>query len=468
MEIQLKEIRLLNFKCFQDLTIPLLPRLTDCPDYQKMYSNLIVLVAKNGEGKTTILEAISYLLGSIIARFPGLSCPNLKDSDIKQKISITSSGRLKISVEDYCFIQAKANTSTMGEIIWDRMKKQDSSREINGTIPTRYILAQINRFTDSIKDCRSTSDDSTELIPVIAYYDTQRAVLKKKPERLRYVQSVFSSYDGYKDALVGSLNYKHLIEWMYYIENEDRKEREISGSWDYHSIAQQTISLAISKLLPGYANLHMVSKPLDLAIDYYDEYGQIIKMDRVDSQLSDGFKTVLVLVLDIVSRIIMLNSDIPDITPEQLLQTSGVVLIDEIDLHLHPSWQQHILQDLIKAFPNIQFIVSTHSPQVVSGIPKECLRIFANKELQTIENQTQGTETDTILASVFDTEASIQNLEIVKDYNKLLQMLAEETFGEEWDALYQKLEKHYGPDSPQLVAVQLQIEYLKKRKSLKR
>lgn len=456
MEIRLKEIRLLNFKCFQDLTLSLLPNFDACSDYQ----NLTVLVAKNGEGKTTILEAISYLLGSIIARFPGLSAPNLKDSDIKQELSTTSRGRTTISREAYCFIQAKAET-LMGEVIWDRIKKNDSSQELSGTIPERYVLTQINKYADSIKARRNPSNGSKDLIPVIAYYDTQRSVLKKKPERLRYAQSIFSAYDGYKDALVGNLNYKHLIEWMYYIENEDRKERERVGSWGYHSIDQQTISLAISKLLPGYTNLHIVSKPLDLAIDYYNKQGQIVKTDRIDSQLSDGFKTVLVLVLDIVSRIIMLNSDIPDITPKQLMQTPGIVLIDEIDLHLHPSWQQSILQDLVKAFPNIQFIVSTHSPQVVSGVPKECLRIFSNKELKPIEDQTQGAETDTVLASVFGTEASIQDLEIVKDYNRLLQMLAEGNFGEEWDLLYQKLEKHYGVHSPQLTRVQLQMEYLK-------
>ena len=466
MFIQLKRIELKNFRCFRELSLPLLPDIeTSVPDYQKIYSNLTVLVAKNGEGKTAVLEAISYLLGCMISRFPQISVPKFKDSDYRQEWTVTPNGLKRSKRDSYMRLQAFAKTSTSEEITWDMLKKRDASEKVAQSLPPRVNLNQIYKFADGILDIENSNNIREELYPVIAYYNTQRAVIWKKPERRRLIRKKLDQYDGYKGALEGHLNYKYMIEWISLIEDEQRKERERLRSWDYVSKESQTIQLAIEKLLPGYRNLRVETKPLDLAIDYCSENGQVIKSDRIDSQLSDGYKTVLVLLLDIVSRILRLNSDVDNITPERLLQSPGIVLIDEIDLHLHPFWQQRVLHDLVVTFPNIQFIVSTHSPQVISGIPKECVRIFSNAELLPVEEQTQGVETDTILASIFGTEASIQDLEIVQDYNTLLEMLAEQNFsGEAWDALYQKVEKHYGKDFPPLLGIKLHKDFLSKRK----
>jgi predicted ATP-binding protein involved in virulence len=92
------------------------------------------------------------------------------------------------------------------------------------------------------------------------------------------------------------------------------------------------------------------------------------------SELSDGIRTTIAMVGDLAHRAVRLNRHL-GIDAAKL--TPGVVVIDEVDLHLHPRWQQTILGLLMEAFPLVQFIVTTHSPQVISTVPRECIRVLS-------------------------------------------------------------------------------------------
>ncbi|MGB8922932.1 MAG: AAA family ATPase [Pseudomonas sp.] len=91
------------------------------------------------------------------------------------------------------------------------------------------------------------------------------------------------------------------------------------------------------------------------------------------SQLSDGIRNIVALAADIAYRCIKLNPHLGITAPHQC---TGVVLIDEVDMHLHPAWQQTVIPDLLGAFPNIQFIVTTHSPQVITSVQAKCIRVL--------------------------------------------------------------------------------------------
>ena len=122
-----------------------------------------------------------------------------------------------------------------------------------------------------------------------------------------------------------------------------------------------------------------------------------------------------------------------------LIATPGIVLIDEIELHLHPSWQQQILPTLQKIFPKIQFIVTTHSPQVVSSVPKECVRIISEGQVASFDIQTQGVEVGDILEGIFGTYPTPFNLKIVQKLNQLDAMVSEGSYDTEgWQKLYQE------------------------------
>jgi len=117
------------------------------------------------------------------------------------------------------------------------------------------------------------------------------------------------------------------------------------------------------------------------------------------SWTSDGVKAAFSLVADIAYRCARLN---PAFGEEACQNTQGIVMIDEVDLFLHPAWQQRILPDLRRIFPRIQFVVTTHSPQVVSSVPPECIRIIAEDgRIEGVSAWTEGVESSRILEEVF-------------------------------------------------------------------
>ena len=138
---------------------------------------------------------------------------------------------------------------------------------------------------------------------------------------------------------------------------------------------------------------NMGTKALDVA--YKDASGNIMRMPI--NQLSDGYKSTISLVADIAYRMAVLN---PQLLGSVCSQTDGIVLIDEVDLHLHPEWQQQILADLTAIFPKVQFIVTTHAPAVISSVEQECVRVLHNNQIDLPALETYGRDTNGILRAV--------------------------------------------------------------------
>ena len=180
------------------------------------------------------------------------------------------------------------------------------------------------------------------------------------------------------------------------------------------------------------------------------------------TSLSAGNRIVIGLVADIAHRCCILN---PWAKEMALKQTPGIVLIDEIELHLHPSWQQQILPTLQRIFPQIQFIVTTHSPQVVSAVPKECVRIIDDGKVVPFFTQTQGVESQDILAEIFGTSPSPQDDEYVKMLNQYARMEVEgKADTDEGKLIYASLANHYGKSYPPLMQIQIHKEFANRKK----
>ena len=111
-------------------------------------------------------------------------------------------------------------------------------------------------------------------------------------------------------------------------------------------------------------------------------------------QLSSGEKSIIIMVSEIARRLSMTNEPEP-------LKGTGIVLIDEIDQHLHPKWQRNIMTALMTTFPNIQFIVTSHSPQVLSGVKKEGVFVLKNGTVDNNDIYTEGRDSNSILQDVF-------------------------------------------------------------------
>ncbi|MGN5028989.1 AAA family ATPase [Aeromonas rivipollensis] len=170
-------------------------------------------------------------------------------------------------------------------------------------------------------------------------------------------------------------------------------------------------------------------------------------------QLSDGQRIFLSLVADLARRMIMLNPRL-----DNPFEGSGIVLIDEIELHLHPQWQQDIIENLRTIFPNIQFIITTHSPIVLSTVDKRCIRQFDNEDnsdsisLPTPTFQTKGVMNSDILEQlmrVFSTPPRIAESHWVSDFEESLELDIYEENSQAKE-LYRKIKEHFGVNSTEI------------------
>ncbi len=146
----------------------------------------------------------------------------------------------------------------------------------------------------------------------------------------------------------------------------------------------------------------------------------------------------------------------------------GVLPIDEIELHLHPKWQQKIIGDLQKSFPNIQFIITTHSPQIITTVEKSCIRkmSFDGDDAVVSEPhlQTQGVESSESLWIAMDADPKPKNIEAVIWLEAFIEALENDN-KKELDDYLEKIKKHFGEEHPVFLDCEskIRIHAMKKR-----
>jgi len=320
--------------------------------------NLTVLVANNSAGKTSILDAVSIVFGSYIGSFPTEknSGFNYQDATIKTK---GDEPQYPISVLSNITIKKHQK-----EIYRELPAKGRKTTTVNAKVLSEYAKVNYSKLVQK---------ESVEL-PIVAYYGTGRLYKETKITKAKYEKEQAARSYGYHNALNPNSNYKEFREW--YIEQSNieinfiRKSLQSNQGLDLEQSPNyrllSTIKESINTILK-HLNWHNFNfNGEDLVIE--NAQGVEIAIDN----LSDGVKNMLTLVADIAYRCAKLNPNLDNASK----QTEGIVLIDEIEMHLHPSWQQSVLHDLRTIFPNIQFIITTHSPQVLSSIKNSNIRII--------------------------------------------------------------------------------------------
>ena len=168
---------------------------------------------------------------------------------------------------------------------------------------------------------------------------------------------------------------------------------------------------AIASFMPNFTNLRVRRKPrLHMSIDKDGETLNVL-------QLSQGEKSLMALVGDIARRLAMMNPAL-----ENPLHGDGIVLIDEVDMHLHPTWQRSIIERLTATFPNCQFILTSHSPLVISDCKNVLVYSIEDGDLTIVPSQ-YGQDANTVLLDVMST--NIRNAKINQQINDLLDLIQE-------------------------------------------
>ena len=205
-----------------------------------------------------------------------------------------------------------------------------------------------------------------------------------------------SRQTGYVDCLNIASNEKQMMQWfeeMTYIQlQEGVKVPELEAVKKALKRCYLSVDPAVTNAEFSY---NVKSKDLEITLHRGEEVSRLpVKM------LSDGEKGIISLVADIAYRMALLNPDLLD----RVLEAPGMVLIDEIDMHLHPSWQKKIIADLLDIFPNIQFVVTTHSPSVLANVEKEHIRVLDHYQLYDSPSATYGRSVEEILREIMHIE----------------------------------------------------------------
>lgn len=430
--MKLTRIKLTNFRCFESLDI-------------EFSQNLTVLVAPNAGGKTSILDAIAYGFGTFLTRLPRTSGIKIKkDTDLLVQLNEYKAPYLHLAfyAED--------------DLQWDLFEKRDQSNQstqlekfsqdiqfsATPKAPSRIGRKQILSYADRFIDAENEGNPYT--LPIVAYYGTDRAFNPVK--RRENFQKAFSRFEAFSGALNSSANFRRLFEWFDAMENIERRGMKENQDFGYELPELSAVRQAIKKFLPTISKPRIELRPLRFLVDF--EQNGLSRTLRIE-QLSDGYRLTLAMVMDIAARMAEANPD-----AENILDTAGVILIDEVDQHLHPGWQQRILDDLTRTFPNIQFIVTTHSPQVLSTVKSEHIRLvmrdtdpetgkqrFIAKQPTT---QSRGVMSSDVMAALMDVDPvpDVEEAQWLSHYKALIQKNQTETT--EGVELRHKLKNHFG------------------------
>lgn len=408
------QLKITNIGQFSELEMALAPTINKP-------SNVTVLVGNNGSGKTSILNAISFSLGWLIS---DIIRDNISSGEYITKNHINK-GQFNSSVEiaiEHGQYQLKLFKNTMAPH--------------SGTPEEITKLAQIYR--------EQFAQDNKTSFPLIAFYNAERYV-RNIPLEIKTTPTG-NQFDGFTDALAQSINFEHFFQWFREredIENESAPESELTEQVALEAaraaieateteitdekvkaiaakmLANQKIQLgdpqlsavrhAISAFIPNLSHFRVRRSPqLYMSVE---KAGVTLNVE----QLSQGEKILMALVGDIARRLAILNPSF-----DNPLHGDGIVLIDEADLHLHPQWQRTFIARLTQTFPNCQFVLTTHSPLMISD-SKDVLCYLLDDGALTQVDELYGLDANQVLLQVMDTD--VRNAQINDKLNQLLSEL---------------------------------------------
>ena len=376
--MHLKTIQIRNFRCFEKLDLELHPRLT-------------VLVAENGGGKSAVLDAIAVGLSPLLRYLSSanqrLSGPGIKDTDFRLEPWEDRGGIEKWGAADF----AQIILQTTEGLRWDQWRGSSSGQQPTEKVGQTELANLISLTLASLKT------GERKPLPVFAHYGATRGWIEI-PERLRGSKVDYGHPTAaLAESLTAISDFKEMLNWFDSQESAElRSNRGMSPEDWTPSSALEEVRESINKILgKEYVNPHFNERH-KFVVERKD--GGILQV----AQLSQGYQSMLAMAMDFARRLAIANDHFahmentdewasasdyyrnwgPEMEEGEELPLYGarwaraIMLVDEIDLHLHPSWQQRVLNDLMRAFPQTQFIVTTHSPQVVSTVRPENIRII--------------------------------------------------------------------------------------------
>lgn len=447
--MEIRKLTLNNLGRFENLEVDFAPT-------EDNQSNVTVFIGNNGAGKTSILDALATSLSWFVARMRSEKGSGIA---INELVIINDAPAASITLQLSDDVLENNKDAELAHYQWTLIKARKGRKSEKSS-----NLSQLSKLVDNYRQ-KLTDNDSASL-PLISYYPVERSVLDI-PLKIRNKHN-FDQIDGYDSALNQGVDFRRFFEWFREredIENEEenrrfdefmandfaefievdslisnyeerineanvkdinflRKEFEnikkamdlIKKVDDEHQDKQlNAVRNAITAFMPDLSNIRVQRKPrLHVAVDKDGRSLNVL-------QLSQGEKSLMALVGDIARRLAMMNPEL-----DNPLHGDGIILIDEVDMHLHPSWQRNLVQRFTDTFPKCQIVLSTHSPLVISD-QKDILVYLLNDGEVTALPPLYGEDVNTVLLEVMDTD--IRDHDINEKLGNLLDAIQDADIG---------------------------------------
>ena len=398
-----RELHVENYRCFDELRLPL-------------EEDTTVLFAENGGGKTALLTALAMGLAVFQRDAPkALKLDAKRDPRLR---TLDEQGRRE--PVGPCRVAWTADVGVSESVTWSMAAHPASGRKVNKHQPIFEALERVRVPGDRW--------------PLFAWYGVDRLRRLRGPRRK--VERTRDRWEAYDSSLDPTLDEAPLLQWLQdeMLGDVVRRQQE-----EPERLFHAAVMEATARATPGVTH------------GWYDPAaeGPVVRFDDGHaapwSELSDGYHVFIALVADIARRAVMLNEFDGADAPKRV---EGVVLIDEIDLHLHPRWQREALPRLRDVFPKLQLIITTHSPQVLSSAENRQVRRLVDGRLQEHQVFVHGRDTNAILRDLMRTDD--RDDKGVVELRRLHRAIDQGDRAKA-ERVYQELAQRWGDNDPALI-----------------
>lgn len=380
--MHIQQVKIKNFRCFEDLTVNLNP-------------DVNIFVGNNGSGKSAVLDAIAAAIYPYIEQFQEIEDTNFLDIPpvFQRDIPIKRDNKFENTIEFIVSSIPDLETTSAsyleflnrGVVYKGATNNDDNTRLIRSHSKRRKGIEYMKRIV-ALKNLQS-------MLVVIAYYKNNRNLTN-----ITNIENIsnphFKRLDSFKNALDATANFTDLANWFFVREFQELREGKKKGDINFELPDLKQIRKAISTIIAPNARVYFTQKTsAQLMVEWETEIGEMIELSL--NQLSSGYRNMLALVMDFARRLAQANPQM-----ENPLEAEAVLMIDELDLHLHPTWQQKIIPDLRKVFPNTQIIATTHSPEIVTTVERHQVKILEDYQIKECPSPTRGMKSSDVVRYV--------------------------------------------------------------------
>lgn len=432
----MKEIRLENFRCYTNQTIRFKPGVN-------------LLIGDNASGKTSMLKACKYVLSTFFSGFSDENTrwinPDIDDFSLHIKDGIIAP-ELPVKIHFMCDSRQYVSIPHNGRVYNPGENEEQYTLQKNSKKNSRALISGIINYRDYAKLLQETYtviDKQQNIrvypLPLFACFSTEDIHTTRKIDANKFMQYAQKASFGYYECLDGSGFFSYWKKRLLVLQEGQKNLQEIE-------IVRDSL---IKALGADGCNIivDMKVRPIQGKVYYIFTDGREVEADL----LSDGYKRLINIVTDIAFRCALLNREIYGLNSSE--NTRGTVLIDEVDLHLHPTLQATILKGLRNAFPNIQFIVTTHAPMVMTGVESNHenavykMNYSINEGYKIEETETFGMDVSTITNAILG--QTPRDKDVDRELELLFSSIDDERYADAQSKLSEMKEK-FGDNLPEL------------------